>query len=54
LRICERYGFSMYDGLILAAAVEGRCTKFYSEDMQHGQVVEGLRIENPFKGTLKL
>jgi predicted nucleic acid-binding protein len=54
LRICERYGYSVYDGLILAAAVEGRCTKLYSEDMQHGQVVEGLRIENPFKGTLKL
>jgi predicted nucleic acid-binding protein len=53
LRICERYGFSMYDGLILAAAVEGRCTKFYSEDMQHGQVVEGLRIENPFLGTAR-
>ena len=53
LRICERYGFSMYDGLILAAAVEGRCSKFYSEDMQHGQVVEGLRIENPFLGTAR-
>jgi predicted nucleic acid-binding protein len=48
LRICERYGFSVYDGLILAAAVEAGCTKLYSEDLQHGQVVEGLRIENPF------
>jgi predicted nucleic acid-binding protein len=48
LRICERYGYSVYDGLIVAAAVEAGCTKLYSEDMQHGQVVEGVRIENPF------
>jgi predicted nucleic acid-binding protein len=41
----------VYDGLILAAAVEARCTKLYSEDLQHGQVVEGLRIENPFLGA---
>ena len=48
LRICERYGYSMYDGLIIAAALESGCTRLYSEDMQHGQVIEGLRIENPF------
>lgn len=48
LRICERYGYSVYDGLIIAAALEGRCSKLYSEDMQHGQIIEGLRIENPF------
>jgi predicted nucleic acid-binding protein len=48
MRICERYGYSMYDGLILAAAAEARCTTLYTEDMQHGQLVEGVRIENPF------
>jgi predicted nucleic acid-binding protein len=48
LRICARYGYGIYDGLILAAAIEAKCTKFYSEDMQHGHVIEGLRIENPF------
>jgi predicted nucleic acid-binding protein len=48
LRICERYGYSVYDGLILASALEGGCKKLYSEDLQHGQVIEGLRIENPF------
>jgi predicted nucleic acid-binding protein len=48
LRICERYGYSVYDGLIIAAALEGGCTRLCSEDMQHGQVIEGLRIENPF------
>jgi predicted nucleic acid-binding protein len=48
LRICERFGYSMYDGLIIAAAKESGCTTLYTEDLQHGQIVEGLRIENPF------
>jgi predicted nucleic acid-binding protein len=52
LRICERYGYSLYDGLIIAAAKEAGCTTLYSEDLQHGQVVEGVRIENPFLGVL--
>ncbi len=49
LRICERYGYSVYDGLVIAAALEARCSTLYSEDMQHGQAIEGLRIVNPFQ-----
>jgi predicted nucleic acid-binding protein len=49
LRICERYGYSVYDGLIIAAALEARCTTLYTEDMQHDQIIEGLRIVNPFR-----
>ncbi|MGA8089765.1 MAG: PIN domain-containing protein [Terracidiphilus sp.] len=49
LALCNRYGFSIWDGLIVAAAVEARCSKLLTEDLQHGQVVEGLRIENPFR-----
>jgi predicted nucleic acid-binding protein len=48
LRIAEKYKVRWYDSLILAAALEGGCKKFYSEDFQHGQEIEGLRIENPF------
>ncbi|MFT4242638.1 MAG: PIN domain-containing protein [Acidovorax sp.] len=51
LGIQERYGFSFYDSLIVAAALEGGCTRLLSEDMQHGQQIEGLRVENPFLGT---
>jgi len=36
--------------LILASALEAGCTTLYTEDLQHGQMVEGLRIENPFFG----
>ena len=40
LRICERYGYSIYDGLIIAAAKEAGCATLYSEDLQHGQIIE--------------
>ncbi|MFT4194580.1 PIN domain-containing protein [Ottowia sp.] len=51
LGIQERYSLSFYDSLIVAAALEGGCTRLLSEDMQHGQQIEGLRVENPFLGT---
>ena len=50
IRIAERTGYSFYDCLILASALEGRCDTVYSEDMQHGQYVENaLTIVNPFR-----
>lgn len=50
LQIAERYGFSIYDSLIVAAALLADCRKLYSEDLQDGQVIEGtLSIQNPFK-----
>ncbi len=48
IRICEHYGYSLYDGMILASAREAGCSFLYTEDMQHGQTIEGVRIENPF------
>ncbi|MGC1372182.1 MAG: PIN domain-containing protein [Candidatus Sulfotelmatobacter sp.] len=48
--IAERYGYRMYDSLIVASALEAKCTILYSEDMQDGQVVERqLTIRNPFR-----
>jgi predicted nucleic acid-binding protein len=48
LRIREKHRTSWYDSLIIAAALEGRCEKLYSEDLQAGRKIEGMRIENPF------
>jgi predicted nucleic acid-binding protein len=48
LDIQSRYQFSFYDSLIVAAALEAGCKTLYSEDLQHGQVIGTLRIENPF------
>ena len=49
LDLQERYQFSFYDSLIIAAALEAGCTRLLSEDLQHGQRIEGLMIENPFR-----
>ncbi len=48
-KIAERYGFSVYDAMIVAAALLSGCEVLYSEDMQDGmEIEEGLRICNPF------
>ncbi|MGE5115172.1 MAG: PIN domain-containing protein [Betaproteobacteria bacterium] len=49
LGLQERHEFSFYDSLIVAAALEAGCRRLLSEDLQHGQRIEGLRIENPFR-----
>ena len=47
--LTERYGLSVYDAMIVAAALLAGCTTLWSEDMQDGLLVEGqLRIVNPF------
>ena len=48
LDMAERYGFSIYDGLIVAAAVRAKCSILYTEDLQHGQMIEKLQIQSPF------
>ncbi len=48
LRLSDRHRLAWYDALILAGALQGKCDTLYSEDLQHNQRVEGLRIENPF------
>jgi predicted nucleic acid-binding protein len=48
LRIAKRYGFRIYDSLIVATAIDAGCAVLYSEDMQHGQVIDSLTIQNPF------
>lgn len=49
LDLKSRYGYSFYDSLIVAAALDAGCRKLYSEDLQHGQRIEQLEIENPFR-----
>ena len=49
LQLKSRWQLSFYDGLIVAAALEAGCKRLLTEDLQHGQRIEGLRIENPFK-----
>ncbi len=50
MAVAMRYGLSVYDSMIVAAALIGNCEILYSEDMQDGLIIEGkLRIWNPFR-----
>jgi predicted nucleic acid-binding protein len=46
--LAEENLLSFYDALIVAAAIEAGCGTVYSEDMQHGRTIGGVRIVNPF------
>ena len=49
LGLAAGLGTTIYDALILASALEAGCDTLLSEDLQHGQMVEGrLTIRNPF------
>jgi predicted nucleic acid-binding protein len=49
LEVRARYAFSFWDSSVVAAALESGCDRLYTEDLSHGQVVEGLTIVNPFQ-----
>ena len=49
IQLHEKMQFSFYDSLIITAAQKAKCRILYSEDLQDGQKLGDLRIENPFK-----
>jgi predicted nucleic acid-binding protein len=46
--IGERNRISFWDALIVTSAARAGADRILSEDLNHGQVIEGIRIENPF------
>jgi predicted nucleic acid-binding protein len=50
LTLAERYNLAIYDAMIAASALAADCDTLWSEDMQHGMVLDGrLRVVNPFR-----
>jgi predicted nucleic acid-binding protein len=49
-KLARDRGFNFYDALIITAAIQAGCDTLFSEDLQNGQVIEGLKVINPFKG----
>src|SRR2546430_16821580 len=47
--IRERHLIAWYDSLVFAAAIEGECKILYSEDLQHGREIQGVKVQNPFR-----
>lgn len=52
MRIHQQYQTRYWDSLIIAAAVAQGCTEIVSEDLNHGQLYEGVRVLNPFPGKV--
>jgi len=49
LAVFERYKFSLYDSMLIAAALIAGAKIIYSEDLQHRQLIDNqLRVTNPF------
>lgn len=48
LELTRRHSIGWYDSLIVAAAIEADCRILYTEDLQHGQKFDNLRVQNPF------
>ncbi len=46
--IAKRYGYTIYDSMMVSSALESGCAILYSEDLRDGQRIEGLTIRNPF------
>lgn len=42
---------NFWDALIVESALQGQAEVLYTEDLNHGQIVDGLRIENPFRSV---
>lgn len=49
---CRKHQLGWWDSLIVTAAVRGGASLLYSEDFQHGRVIDGVRIENPFASAV--
>jgi len=49
VEIAKTYRFKFYDSLIVAAAISAGCDDLFTEDLHHGQKIDGLTIRNPFR-----
>jgi len=48
--LARDHGFPFYDALIVASARDAGCDTLFTEDMQHGRVIDRvLAIRNPFR-----
>lgn len=47
--VCRRTRYKWWDCLIVAAAITAGCDTLATEDLQHGRVIDGVRIANPFR-----
>ena len=49
ITLSQEHQLSLWDALILRAAAAAGCATMLTEDLNPGQVVDGVRIDNPFR-----
>jgi len=47
--LTQRKSLSLWDALVVTAAKFAKCSVLLSEDLNHGELIDGVRIENPFQ-----
>jgi predicted nucleic acid-binding protein len=47
--LCRLRKVSIWDALIIRAAIAGGCTRLLTEDLNHGETFDGVKVENPFR-----
>jgi len=45
----DRYGLSWWDSLVVSAAQVAGCAWLLTEDLQHGRVLDGVTVVDPFR-----
>ncbi len=48
IEIQDRYNISFWDSMIICSAKRKKCDVIFSEDLNNGQLYEGIIIKNPF------
>ena len=48
LRISREHDISHWDAMVIAAASASGCEVLLTEDLNDGQIIEGVRVVNPF------
>ncbi len=49
----QKYEISYWDSLIISAAERAGCVRILSEDLNHGQMYHGIKVQNPFQPTAR-
>jgi predicted nucleic acid-binding protein len=48
IAIAKRHQLALYDAMICASAASAGAGTLWTADMNHGQIIEGVRLSNPF------
>jgi predicted nucleic acid-binding protein len=48
--LSEGHGISFWDAMVIRSSIELGAEILWTEDLNHGQLISGVRVRNPFVG----